>query len=53
MTIDYTKLNQQITKQAVGNLILTDEMKKRLFENKLERARAELASRTLPVRTER
>jgi hypothetical protein len=53
MTIDYTNLNQQIVKQAIGNLILTEEMKKRLFEDKFKRAEAELKSRQIPTRTER
>lgn len=40
MTIDYTKLNDRVVKQAweVSNLTLTDEMKTRLFENKIRRA---------------
>ena len=53
MTIDYTKLNQQITKQAIGDLVLTEEMKRRLFEDKFKRAEAELKSRQIPARTER
>ena len=53
MTIDYTKLNQQIVKQAIGNLVLTEEMKQRLFEDKIERAKAELKSRQIPARTDR
>ena len=36
MTIDYTRLNQQIVKQAIGNLVLTEEMKQRLFEDKIK-----------------
>ena len=53
MTIDYTRLNQQIVKQAIGNLVLTAEMKQRLFEDKLKRAEAELKSRSFPARTDR
>jgi len=53
MTIDYTRLNQQIVKQAIGNLVLTEEMKQRLFAGKLERARVELASRQLPVKKDK
>ena len=53
MTIDYTRLNQQIVKQAIGNLVLTEEMKQRLFEDKIKRAKAELKTRQLPDRTER
>ena len=36
MAIDYTRLNQQIVKQAIGNLVLTEEMKQRLFEDKIK-----------------
>ena len=53
MTVDYTRLNQQIVKQAIGNLVLTEEMKRRLFEDKFKRAEAELKSRQIPARTER
>jgi hypothetical protein len=40
MTIDYSKLNDRVVKQAweVSNLTLTEEMKTRLFENKIRRA---------------
>lgn len=40
MTIDYSKLNDRVVKQAweVSNLTLTEEMKTRLFENKICRA---------------
>lgn len=43
---DYSKLNNRIVKQAyeVSNLVLTDEMKVRLFQNKIERAKAMLES---------
>ena len=53
MTIDYTRLNQQIVNQAIGNLVLTEEMKQRLFEDKFKRAEAELKSRSFPARTDR
>lgn len=53
MMIDYTRLNQQIVKQAIGNLVLTEEMKQRLFEDKLRRAEAELKCRQLSARTDR
>ena len=37
---DYTKLNDRIVRQAweVSNLTLTEEMKTRLFQNKIRRA---------------
>jgi len=40
MTTDYTNLNDRIVKQAweVSNLTLTEEMKTRLFQNKIRRA---------------
>ena len=43
---DYSKLNDRIVKQAyeVSNLVLTNEMKVRLFQNKIERAKAMLES---------
>jgi hypothetical protein len=53
MAIDYTRLNQQIIKQAIGNLVLTEEMKQRLFEDKIKRTKAELKRRQLPARTDR
>lgn len=53
MAIDYTRLNQQIIKQAIGNLDLTEEMKQRLFEDKIKQAKAELKHRQLPARTDR
>jgi hypothetical protein len=42
MTIDYTKLNDQIVKQAFNatSAFLTEEQVKRLFQNKIERAAA-------------
>ena len=44
---DFSKLNDRIVKQAyeVSNLVLTDEMKVRLFQNKLDRAKALLESK--------
>lgn len=46
---NYKNLNDRIVKQAyeVSNLILTDEMKVRLFQNKIDRARVELEARKL------
>jgi hypothetical protein len=46
-------LNKQIVKQAIGNLVLTEEMKQRLFENKFRQAEAELKRRQLSARTDR
>ena len=53
MAINYTRLNQQIIKQAIGNLVLTEEMKQRLFDDKIRRAEAELKRRQLSARTDR
>jgi len=49
MQTDYTKLNDRIVKQAyeVSNLVLTNDMKVRLFQNKIDRARSELEARKL------
>ena len=52
MQQDYKKLNDRIVKQAyeVSNLVLTDEMKVRLFQNKVDRARVMLeAMKTSPL----
>jgi hypothetical protein len=40
MDTDYSRLNNRIVQQAyeVSNLILTEEMKTRLFQNKIRRA---------------
>ena len=40
MTTDYKNLNNRIVRQAyeVSNLVLSEEMKVRLFENKVRRA---------------
>jgi hypothetical protein len=42
MTIDYTKLNDQIVKQAFSatSAFLTEDQVKRLFQNKIDRAAA-------------
>jgi hypothetical protein len=42
MTIDYTKLNDQIVKQAYSatSAFLTKDQVKRLFQNKIDRAAA-------------
>lgn len=51
MKTDYTKLNDRIVKQAyeVSNLVLTNDMKVRLFQNKIDRARVELEARKLSL----
>ena len=42
MTIDYTKLNEQIVKQAydASSAFLTEAQRQRLFQNKIDRATA-------------
>jgi isopenicillin N synthase-like dioxygenase len=49
MTIDYTKLNDRIVEQAVTAsktfFALTEEQKKQLFQNKVDRARVMIDSR--------
>jgi hypothetical protein len=42
MSIDYTKLNDAIVKQAydVSSAFLTESQKQRLFQNKIDRAAA-------------
>ena len=42
MSIDHTKLNDQIVKQAydVSNAFLSEAQKQRLFQNKIDRAAA-------------
>jgi hypothetical protein len=42
MSIDYTKLNDQIVKQAYDHTsaFLTEEQKQKLFQNKIDRAAA-------------
>ena len=46
---DYTKLNDCIVKQAweVSNLVLSEEMKTRLFQNKIRRAAETIKAREL------
>jgi hypothetical protein len=52
--IDYTKLNDQIVKQAYDNFILTNEKLQELYKGKFERAQAQVeAQKQIPVfRTE-
>ena len=40
MTIDYTKLNDQVVKQAydASSVFLTEAQRQRLFQNKIDRA---------------
>jgi hypothetical protein len=47
MQTDYSKLNDRIVRQAyeVSNLVLSNEMKVRLFENKVRRAAAMVQAR--------
>ena len=47
MQTDYKNLNDRIVKQAyeLSNLVLTNEMKTRLFQNKIDRARQMIESR--------
>jgi hypothetical protein len=47
MTIDYTKLNDQIVKQAynASNAFLTEAQKQKLFQNKIDRAQAMIQAR--------
>ena len=42
MSIDYTKLNDQVVKQAydASSVFLTEAQRQRLFQNKIERAAA-------------
>jgi hypothetical protein len=49
MQTDYTKLNDRIVKQAyeVSNLTLTEAMKTRLFQNKIDRAVEMIEARKL------
>ena len=44
MSIDYSKLNDRIVKQAY--YALTNEQKQKLIQNKIERAEAMIASQT-------
>jgi hypothetical protein len=52
--IDYTKLNNQIVKQAYDSFILTNEKLQELYKGKFERAQAQVeAQKKIPVfRTE-
>jgi hypothetical protein len=47
MQMDYKKSNNRIVRQAheVDNLILTDDMKVRLFQNKIDRAKQMIEAR--------
>jgi hypothetical protein len=47
--IDFSKLNDRIVKQAweVSNLSLSEEMKTRLFQNKIDRAVEMIEARKL------
>ena len=47
MDIDYTKLNDQIVKQAwnTSRAFLTDAQKQKLFQNKIDRAAVMLKAR--------
>ena len=47
MDTDYTQLNERIVRQAweYTNLVLNEEMKTRLFQNKLRRAAEMIAAR--------
>jgi hypothetical protein len=46
MSIDYTKLNDRIVNQAydVSSAFLTEAQKKKLFQNKIDRAAAMIRS---------
>jgi hypothetical protein len=47
MQTDYKNLNDRIVKQAyeLTNLVLTNEMKMRLFQNKIDRAEQMIQAR--------
>jgi len=51
MNIDYSKLNDRIVRQAteIPGFTLSEEQKQKLFNNKIERAAAMLASREADV----
>ena len=42
MSIDYSKLNDRVVKQAyeVAGAVLTEDQKRKLFQNKIDRAAA-------------
>ena len=46
MTIDYSKLNDRIVRQAteIPGFTLTEEQKQQLFKNKIERAKVMIES---------
>ena len=47
MQTDYKKLNNRIVEQAyeISNLVLTNDMKVRLFQNKIDRAEQMIRAR--------
>ena len=47
MQTDYKKLNNRIVEQAyeISNLVLTNDMKVRLFQNKIDRAEQMIQAR--------
>ena len=51
MSIDYTKLNDRIVKQAteIPGFTLSEEQKQKLFNNKIERAAAMIKARNKDV----
>jgi hypothetical protein len=56
MQTDYTKLNNRVVQQAyeLSNLVLTNEMKVRLFQNKIDRAEQMIRARaTVYYKTDR
>lgn len=56
MTIDYTKLNDQIVKQAYNatSAFLTEAQKQKLFQNKIDRAQQMIEARaTVYYQTDR
>jgi hypothetical protein len=56
METDYKNLNDRIVKQAyeLSNLVLTNEMKVRLFQNKIDRAEQMIQARaTVYYKTDR
>jgi hypothetical protein len=55
MTIDYTKLNDQIVKQAYDHTqaFLTEAQKQKLFQNKIDRATAMIRAQEQFRRLER
>jgi hypothetical protein len=45
MSIDYTKLNDRIVEQACESMLLTEQQRQQLFQNKIERATAMIQAR--------